>query len=108
SAANYFIRDVTEVHAGAEYRFYTRSVAWAVRGGVFTDPSHPLIFRRLPDTPDLAAAVEGFRFNDTRASNEVGGTFGLGVAIRNRVQIDSAFSYNRDSEEAVLSFVWKL
>lgn len=108
SPKNYYIKDVTEIHGGMEYRFYTRSLAWALRAGVFTDPSHPLLFRRLPDTPDFAAAVEGFRFNDSRGGNEAGGTFGLGVAISNRVQIDSAFSFNRDSEEVVLSFVWKL
>ena len=108
SPANYHIKDVTEIHGGMEYRFYTRSLAWALRAGVFTDPSHPLLFRRLPDTPDFAAAVEGFRFNDSRGSNQVGGTFGFGAAISNRIQLDGAFSFNRESEEVVLSFVWKL
>ena len=106
--ANYHIRDVTEIHAGMEYRFYTRSLAWAFRSGVFTDPSHPLLFRGLPGTPVFASRVEGFRFNDQHATNEVGGTFGVGLAIGNRVQIDSAFSFARDSQEIVLSWVWKL
>lgn len=105
---NYHIRDVTEFHAGTEYRFYTSRIAWALRGGIFTDPSHPLVFQKLPGTPDFAASVESFRFNDNRSNTGLGGTFGAGLAINNRIQFDTAFSFNRNSEEFVLSWVWKI
>ena len=105
---NYRIRDVTEVHAGGEYRFYTRKIAWALRAGMFTDPSHPLVFQRLADTADFPALVEGFRFNDNRSSSGFGGAFGAGIAINNRIQFDTAFSFNRNSEEIVASWVWKI
>ena len=105
---NYFIDDVTEIHTGAEYRFYRRGTVIAVRGGLFTDPDHQLHFRPLPGTDQFASDVLSFRFNSLAQHTDVGYTFGGGVAIANRVQIDSAFSFSRDSDEIILSFVCKL
>lgn len=105
---NYFINDVSEFHAGGEYRLYRRGSVIAFRGGLFTDPDHQLHFRALPGTDQLAVNVLSFRFNSLPQHTDVGFTFGGGVAIKNRIQIDTAFSFSRDSDEIVLSFVCKL
>ncbi|PWT90192.1 MAG: hypothetical protein C5B54_07595 [Acidobacteria bacterium] len=106
--ANYFIEDVTELHAGGEYRFYRTHQTFAVRAGVFTDPDHQLHFRALAGTDPFAAAVENFRFNSLKQHTDVGVTAGFGAAFANRFQADAAYSYSRDSREFILSFVVKL
>lgn len=104
---NFYINDITEIHSGAEYRFYQRRFTWAIRAGLFTDPDHQLHFRNLPGTNPLGAAVETFRFNSLPQHTDVGATFGGGIAISNRVQFDVAFSHSRDTDDGVVSVVVK-
>ncbi len=105
---HYFIDDVFEFHTGAEYRLYHEDKVIAFRAGLYTDPDHQLHFRALPGTDPLTADVLSFRFNSLKQKTDVGITFGAGIALANRVQVDSAFSFSRDSDEFVLSFVFKL
>jgi long-chain fatty acid transport protein len=105
---NYFINDVTELHVGAEYRIYRRGTTIAVRGGLFTDQDHQLHFRSLEGTDPVAAAVESFRFNSLKQPDVVGATFGAGVALNNKIQIDTAFGFSRNGNDAVISWVMKL
>jgi long-subunit fatty acid transport protein len=105
---NYFINDVTEFHMGAEYRIYRRGNTFAIRGGLFTDQDHQLHFRSLPDTDPVAAAVESFRFNSLKQPDVVGATFGAGVALNNKIQIDAAFGFSRNGNDAIISWVMKL
>ena len=105
---NYEIDDVFEFHAGAEYRIYHNKNVIALRGGFFTDPDHQLRFKPSPGLDPLTLNVMLFRFNSLTPKVDPGGTFGAGIAVVNRVQIDAAFSFTRDAKDIVLSFVWKL
>ena len=87
---------------------YYRNHTIAFRAGFFTDPDHQLHFLALPGTDPLAIDVLSFRFNSLKPETNWGGTFGAGIALANRIQIDSAFSFSSDSKDIVLSFVLKL
>jgi long-chain fatty acid transport protein len=104
SRDNFFIRDVWEIHTGAEFRWYRSTITAAVRGGVFTEPDHRLRFRPAPNA-HVAQALLDFRFNTVPAATDVGVTFGGGLAIRNHVQFDFAMSLSRDSDDFVVSAV---
>lgn len=104
---NFYIRDVTELHTGVEYRFYGRRWTWAARAGAFTDPDHPMRFKMLPDTDPIAGLVADFRFNSLEQKTNIGWTFGGGVAVSNRVQFDIAYSHSRDAVDLVASLVIK-
>lgn len=107
--ANFYVNDVVETHTGAEYRFFPRGTTMAIRGGVFTDPDHPLRFRGGSNNPDHPAdALENFRFNTLPSRTTVGGTAGWGMAIKNRVQLDVATSISRDATELVASMVVRI
>lgn len=109
SPANFSIRDVTELHAGAEYRLYNRPVTMAFRGGVFTDPDHPLRFVRGGNNPlHPADALLDFRFNTLAAKVNVGVTAGWGIIFGNRVQLDLAATRSPDATEIVASMVLRV
>jgi long-subunit fatty acid transport protein len=104
SGNNFFVRDVWEVHAGAEYRIYKPRLTVAFRGGVFTDPDHSLRFRGSP-AETIASELLEFRFNSVSDRTDVGGTVGLGIMLANRFQVDAAASFAKDAREVVVSFV---
>jgi long-chain fatty acid transport protein len=80
------IEDATELHIGAEYAFpLGAKTVLAVRGGVYTDPDH-----------DGLAGVD---------SSQTHLTFGGGVVLGNRVQIDAAANLADTVREGLLSFV---
>ena len=108
SHQNFFIDDVWEFHAGAEYRFHAAGSTIGLRAGLFTDPAHPLRFRAFPDTDPFVASIQAFRFNSLRPKTDVGITAGAGFVLANRVQLDAAVSFSRDSDEIVISWVVKL
>ncbi len=109
SYRNFYVDDVTEVHAGVEYRVYAASTTWAFRGGAFTDPDHQMHYRRAGNNLEhVADRFLDFRFNSVKPRTDVGGTLGVGVAVRNRVQVDAAFSLSRKAREVVVSAVVKL
>jgi long-subunit fatty acid transport protein len=103
SRESFYVRDVWELHAGAELRFYRPSITVALRGGAFTDPDHRMRFRRSASS--IAATLLDFRFNTVGDRTDVGATAGLGVMISNRIQFDLAASFSRDSNEFVISTV---
>jgi len=80
------LKDATEIHVGTEY---TWSVAsdWilAVRGGFYTDPDH-----------DGLAGLD---------SEDVHATFGAGVVVQNKLQIDVAANLATRVKEGLISFV---
>lgn len=109
SPANFFIEDVTEVRAGLEYRFYGGPAAMALRTGVFTEPDHPLRFRRGGNNlAHPADSLLDFRFNTLSKRTEVGATAGWGIAFANRVQLDVAASVSPDATEVVASMVLRV
>jgi long-chain fatty acid transport protein len=100
---NFVVRDVWELHGGAELRFYRRSLTLAVRGGVFADPDHRMHFVAGADS--IASTLLDFRFNTVPDRTDVGGTVGLGIMVKNRFQVDLAGSFSRDTNELVVSTV---
>jgi long-chain fatty acid transport protein len=79
------IQDATEFHLGAEYAFPIGKHVLAARAGLYTDPDH-----------DGLAGVD---------SDQVHVTFGGGVVLNNRVQIDAAANLADTVREGLLSFV---
>ncbi|MET0552459.1 MAG: outer membrane protein transport protein [Vicinamibacteria bacterium] len=79
------IEDATEFHLGAEYALPLGSKVVALRAGFYTDPDH-----------DGLAGVD---------SGQVHLTFGGGVVLGNRVQIDAAANLADTVSEGLLSFV---
>jgi long-chain fatty acid transport protein len=109
SPANFSIRDVTELHAGAEYRLYNRPLTMAFRAGMFTIPNHPLRFVRGGNNPDHPAdKLLDFRFNTVPTQTDVGITGGWGVVLRNRVQIDVAATRIAEATEIIASMVLRV
>jgi long-chain fatty acid transport protein len=80
------LEDATEFHAGVEYA-WTAGNDWilSLRGGAYTDPDH-----------DGLAGLD---------SDQVHVTFGGGVVVQNRLQVDGAVSLAERVKEALISFV---
>lgn len=79
------IEDGTEFHLGGEYAMPLGRNVLALRAGIYTDPDH-----------DGLAGVD---------SDQVHVTFGGGVVLGNRVQIDAAANLADTVREGLLSFV---
>jgi long-chain fatty acid transport protein len=109
SPANFSIRNVTELHAGTEYRLYNKPLTMAFRAGVFTDPDHPLRFVRGGNNPDHPAdKLLDFRFNTLVAKTNVGVTAGWGILVKNRVQVDLAATHSPEATEVIASIVLRV
>jgi long-chain fatty acid transport protein len=80
------IKDATELHLGTEYAWSAgKNMLLALRAGVYTDPDH-----------DGLGGVD---------SSQVHATFGGGVVLNNKVQIDAAANIGKRVREGLLSFV---
>jgi long-chain fatty acid transport protein len=80
------IKDAVELHGGAEYAFSAGSNATvALRAGAYNDPDH-----------DGLGGVD---------SSQVHVTFGGGLVLKNRVQIDAAVNRASNITEGIVSFV---
>jgi hypothetical protein len=109
SAANFYVNDVTDVHTGHEYRLYLRKSTVAFRGGIFTDPSHPLRFRSGNNNHSHPAeALLDFRFNTVPDRTDVGVTAGGGIAIADRIQVDVAGGWVENETQFVTSLVFRV
>lgn len=80
------------VRAGAEYVFFDetkplKKLLWSLRGGAFYDP--------LPSggRPNSYFLLDRFRKGNGDVEDQYGLTFGLGVLIQNRVNLDFAYEY---------------
>jgi long-chain fatty acid transport protein len=106
---NFSISDVFEAHAGAEFRWYRPSFTMAFRGGMFSDPDHPLRFQSGGNNLDHPAdPILNFRFNTQQPKTHYGFTAGWGIALKNFVQVDTAFSTSNDATEVVVSTVIRI
>jgi len=107
SRANYFYRDVTEAHAGVEYRLVTRGHVVALRAGAFTDPEHRLHF--IPQGQDRHIDnAQDLRFNTTPDRTRIGVTAGAGLTFNNKFQIDIAGTFVADARHLIVSVVRRL
>ncbi|MCA1560875.1 MAG: hypothetical protein LC804_11605 [Acidobacteria bacterium] len=106
---NFYVNDVSELHAGVEYRWYRPGATMAFRGGVFTDPDHQLRFRSGGNNlAHPADKILNFRFNTVQPKTDIGATAGWGIALRNNFQVDVAGSFSHDAAEVVVSTVIRL
>lgn len=70
------------------------------------DPDHPLRYQSGGNNLDHPAdPILNFRFNTLQPQTHYGFTGGWGIALKNRVQIDSAVSAGDDATEVVVSMV---
>ena len=106
---NFFMPDVSEVHVGAEYRWYRPTFTLAFRAGAFSDPDHQLRFRSGGNNLEHPAdRILNFRFNTVQPRTHYGFTGGGGIALANKVQLDAAVSVGDDATEVVVSMVVRL
>ncbi len=116
------IEDETEIHFGGELNIGPSQVPIFLRAGVFTNPAHPLTFDSSKvnlqfgsDTPQadrdletslLSAAFGSLYGTRPRDFQEtpVGFTFGGGLALGGRVQLDAAYVTIEQFDEFVFSF----
>jgi long-subunit fatty acid transport protein len=91
----YVTPDVTEVHIGAEYNIYNmKGNPLFVRAGVFTNPNHLVTFTGTSD-PAINAS-EAANYNLLPRKDETSGTFGVGIALGPRAQIDAAYVFRKE------------
>jgi len=95
TGAEYVTPDATEVHLGAEYNVYNmRGNPVFVRAGVFTNPNHLVSFTGTSDP--ATNAQETAKYNLLPRKDETRGTFGVGIALGPRAQIDAAYVFNKE------------
>lgn len=89
---HYEFPDVTELHAGLEYRLRTR-IPIALRAGWWSDPRH-----RVQATADLPGLAESLNHVMLRDAGENHVTAGIGVG--DRVRLDAAFDRSENTTRA--------
>ena len=89
------VDDGTELHIGAEYNILTGMVPVFVRAGLYTNPNHSIKFdASLPDK--VANSFENAVYNLLPRETETKGTFGAGVALGPRAQLDVAYVWKKE------------
>lgn len=98
--------DTTEIHLGAEYALLSGKVPFFFRAGFFTNPNH---------RPSYLGTDIGeiFRWNlidysDQVKDTEIGFTFGVGVVIDGKIQIDGGYVISDSLSQGIISLVYHL
>ncbi|HVT43997.1 MAG TPA: hypothetical protein VMT00_06380 [Thermoanaerobaculia bacterium] len=94
-------KDVTEIHAGAEYFFATR-IPLAIRVGWWREPAHGLRYRGPIDSPQRVASA--ILFPGTKDQNHR--SVGVGLAWPN-FQLDAAYETSDSFKVGSLSGVFR-
>ena len=95
TADNFEVDNVTEFHAGVEYLAMTSGDRRLfLRAGLFTSPDHRTRF--LEGSDPEANASEVAKYNLLPEDTDVVGSFGAGMAIGPRFQIDAAYVFGRE------------
>jgi long-subunit fatty acid transport protein len=100
--ADFAVDDGTEIHGGAEYVFFVKTIGIVVRGGGYLEPDNRIRFVGDPGTDFNRKIMKGL-FQS--GSSYAHGTFGLGCILSNNVQIDVAGDLSSVSNTAVGSLV---
>ncbi|OGF62164.1 MAG: hypothetical protein A2Y62_20235 [Candidatus Fischerbacteria bacterium RBG_13_37_8] len=101
------VQDGNEYHVGGEYVFFIKKIPVALRAGYYSDPPHQIgldedLFWELnEEETDPVAEV----FPAGELEHHITG--GLGIAMRDNMQIDIAYDYNRYRKETVASFIYR-
>jgi long-chain fatty acid transport protein len=106
NSAEFDIPDTTEIHVGAEYALLSGKTPIFFRAGFFTNPNHRPSYLGI----DLG---ELFRWNlidysDQIKETEIGFTFGIGVVIDGKIQIDGAYVISDSLSQGIISLVYHL
>lgn len=92
----YTLDDATEVHIGAEYLFTGGTSPWALRIGAYNDPDNVL----REDTDQFGEALQG-------RDDEIHGTAGFGIVLKEKFQADIAVSVSSIGTEGVVSVIYR-
>lgn len=98
SPSDFNVDDATEIHVGAEYVFSYGSRILAVRGGLYTDPEHSIVY---------SGGDPIFRVLFPRGEDVTHGTFGMGVVFSGTYQLDVAADIAKSSKAFIISTVAK-
>jgi hypothetical protein len=100
--ADFTVDDGTEIHGGAEYVFFVKTIGIVVRGGGYLEPDNRIRFVGDPGNDINRKIMKGL-FQS--GSSYAHGTFGLGCIFSNNVQFDVAGDLSSVSNTAVGSLV---
>ena len=100
--ADLTVDDGTEIHGGAEYVFFVKTIGIVVRGGGYLEPDNRIRFVGDPGNDINRKIMKGL-FQS--GSSYAHGTFGLGCIFSNNVQFDVAGDLSSVSNTAVGSLV---
>jgi hypothetical protein len=100
--ADFAVDDGTEIHGGAEYVFFVKTIGIVVRGGGYLEPDNRIRFVGDPGN-DFNRKIVKALFQS--GSSYAHGTFGLGCILSNSVQVDVAGDLSSVSNTAVGSLV---
>lgn len=110
-ASDFKVDNGFEIHGGAEYVLFLKSVALVLRGGVYVEPDNRIRWTgNVNDTTDpnriFSRQLLAGLFQ--KGSSYVHGTFGLGLVLSNSFQVDVAGSLSSVTDELVGSLVVRL
>lgn len=103
-SASFETPNTTEIHVGAEYALLSGKTPIFFRAGFFTNPNHRPSYIGL----DLG---ELFRwdlidYSEQIEETELGFTFGVGVVIDSKIQIDGAYVISDSLSQGIISVVY--
>jgi long-subunit fatty acid transport protein len=90
------VDDGTELHVGGEFNLMTGNNPVFVRAGVFTNPDHTTRYTQSASVSDLLNRYYDSIYNLLPRETTVHGTFGVGIAIGPKVQIDAAYVHKKE------------
>ncbi|GBC85574.1 hypothetical protein HRbin11_02024 [bacterium HR11] len=106
---NFHISDRVEVRGGAEYVFFVGSTTVALRAGGFVFPERRIHYTKPANLSSPADAFWADTFdrlyNGLEDKTRVGVSGGLGFVVRNRLQVDVAYSWSKPVKQFSGSFV---
>jgi long-subunit fatty acid transport protein len=100
--SDFAVDDGTEIHGGAEYVFFVKTIGFVVRGGGYLEPDNRIRFVGDPGNDVNRILMKGL-FQS--GSSYAHGTFGVGCVLSNNVQFDLAGDLSGVSNTAVGSLV---
>jgi hypothetical protein len=98
--------NTTEIHVGAEYALLSGKTPIFFRAGFFTNPDH----RPYYIGADLGELYRWdlIDYSDQISETEIGITFGVGVVIDAKIQIDGAYVISDSLSQGIISVVYHL
>jgi len=106
---DFSVEDGTEIHVGAEYVTFLKSLGLVFRGGFFIEPDNQIQFvGEVNGNPLRRTIRETTRILFQEGESDTHFTFGLGLLLTENLQFDLAGNLSDGSDEWVASFVYRL